>query len=166
MTDQGQGLGGGALIPLGKASFDSCVFQFNRAGLSGGALALGTNASAVLTDCTVELNEAAEGGGALVNQGGDLVLISSTFCDNTLDQIAGDYTADKASCVANVCDPGCSNGCIADINEDGLVDGGDLGLLIAAFGLCEDCLEDLDGNGSVDGGDLGILLANWGIACE
>lgn len=49
----------------------------------------------------------------------------------------------------------------ADINGDGIVDGEDLGLLLAGWGGNDTNL-DLDGNGVVDGGDLGLLLAAWG----
>lgn len=45
-----------------------------------------------------------------------------------------------------------------DLNDDGRIDGADLGLLIAAWG--QDA-PDLDGSRPVDGGDLGILLAAW-----
>ncbi|MAC20153.1 MAG: hypothetical protein CMJ23_10855 [Phycisphaerae bacterium] len=47
----------------------------------------------------------------------------------------------------------------SDLNDDGQVNGGDLGLLIAAWGQLE---PDLDGSGLVGGGDLGLLLADWG----
>ncbi len=47
-----------------------------------------------------------------------------------------------------------------DLNDDGRVDGADLGLLIAAWGQDS---PDLDGNRPVDGGDLGIVLAAWSI---
>lgn len=50
----------------------------------------------------------------------------------------------------------------ADLNGDGVVDGADLGLLLAAWGTCAErsprCVGDLDGNGAVDGADLGLLL--------
>jgi hypothetical protein len=49
----------------------------------------------------------------------------------------------------------------ADLNGDGVVNGSDLGLLLASFGPCANCPADLDGNGRVDGADLGILLAAW-----
>ncbi|MHC4975152.1 MAG: M14 family metallopeptidase, partial [Planctomycetota bacterium] len=48
----------------------------------------------------------------------------------------------------------------ADLNDDGVVDGGDLGLLLAAWGLPGP--SDLNGDGTTDGADLGILLASWG----
>ena len=45
-----------------------------------------------------------------------------------------------------------------------MVDGGDQGLLFAAWGDCSDdtCNADLNGDGKVDGKDFGILMANWG----
>ena len=52
----------------------------------------------------------------------------------------------------------------ADLNDDGLVDGADLGLMLGAWGLCTDdpCLGDLTGDGQVDGADLGLVLGEWG----
>lgn len=52
----------------------------------------------------------------------------------------------------------------ADLNCDGVIDGGDLAMLLAAWGACGDpdaCPADLSGDGNVDGGDLAILLAAW-----
>ena len=64
--------------------------------------------------------------------------------------------------------PGCGFSCDGDFDENGSVDGGDLGLMIAAWGPCnkEDpdvpCCQDIDGDGVVSGADLGILLTAWG----
>jgi choice-of-anchor B domain-containing protein len=52
-----------------------------------------------------------------------------------------------------------------DLNGDGVVDGADLLILLAAWGPCKDpegCPADFDGNGIVDGADLLFLLSNWG----
>ncbi len=51
----------------------------------------------------------------------------------------------------------------ADLNGDGMVNGADLGLLLAAWGSCGGgcCLADLNADGLIDGGDLGLLLAYW-----
>jgi len=57
--------------------------------------------------------------------------------------------------------------CPADLNNDRVVDGNDLGLLLAAWGACPPsgaCPADFNNDGAVDGVDLGILLAAWG-AC-
>ena len=48
----------------------------------------------------------------------------------------------------------------ADVDGDGVVDGNDLGLLLAAWGGTGPA--DLDRDGNVDGNDLGALLAAWG----
>lgn len=55
--------------------------------------------------------------------------------------------------------------CLADINLDGFVDGGDLGFLLGAWGACGagPCLADLNADGVVDGADLGVLLGRWGV---
>ncbi len=50
-------------------------------------------------------------------------------------------------------------GLFGDLDGDSLVNGADLGLLLAAWG--EASPGDLDGNGVVDGADLGLLLAEW-----
>lgn len=49
----------------------------------------------------------------------------------------------------------------ADLNNDGVVNGADLGIMLSAWGATNSPA-NLDGAGTVDGSDLGILLANWG----
>lgn len=51
-------------------------------------------------------------------------------------------------------------GCPADLDGNGIVDGADLGILLANWNSAG--AGDLDGSGSVDGADLGTLLAAWG----
>ncbi len=51
----------------------------------------------------------------------------------------------------------------ADLNADGVVDGADLGSLLAVWGLCpQGCAADVNWDGRVDGADLGILIGQWG----
>lgn len=51
----------------------------------------------------------------------------------------------------------------ADLNQDGFVNGADLGGMLGQWGACteECCPADLNGDGIVNGGDLGLLLSNW-----
>jgi hypothetical protein len=49
--------------------------------------------------------------------------------------------------------------CAADLNLDGVVDGGDMGLLLSAWDTPE---ADLDGDDVTNGSDLGLLLSAWG----
>ncbi|MFO0963280.1 MAG: matrixin family metalloprotease [Phycisphaerales bacterium] len=53
-------------------------------------------------------------------------------------------------------------GRLGDLNGDGVVDGADLGVLLASWGNNPGSPADLNGDGVVDGADLGVLLANWG----
>ncbi|MBM4112595.1 MAG: hypothetical protein FJ253_04355 [Phycisphaerae bacterium] len=52
--------------------------------------------------------------------------------------------------------------CPADFNDDGVVDGDDLGSLLGEWGACPGCDADFNDDGSVDGDDLGTLLGFWG----
>ncbi len=52
--------------------------------------------------------------------------------------------------------------CPGDIDGDGRVGGGDLGLLFLEWGACSGCSGDLDADGRVGGSDLGLLFLAWG----
>jgi hypothetical protein len=53
--------------------------------------------------------------------------------------------------------------CVGDLNGDLVVDGGDLGALLAAWGTSNpDPFVDMNFDNQVDGSDLGILLGEWG----
>jgi hypothetical protein len=58
----------------------------------------------------------------------------------------------------------CLPTCLADVNEDLVVDGVDLGMLLADWGQ-QSSNADFNKDGFVDGQDLGILLGDWG-GCE
>ncbi len=53
----------------------------------------------------------------------------------------------------------------SDINNDGITDTADLGILIAQFGSPVSSLADLNADGVVDTADLGILIAEFGVQC-
>jgi len=53
--------------------------------------------------------------------------------------------------------------CSTDITRDGIVDGGDLGLLISQWGQTESPVADLSADGVVDGSDLALMLSRWGL---
>ena len=60
--------------------------------------------------------------------------------------------------VGDACD---TPACPADLSGDGVVDGADLGSLLAAWGT-PNAAADINDDGTVDGADLGALLAAWG----
>ncbi|MCA9284507.1 MAG: hypothetical protein KDA22_04790, partial [Phycisphaerales bacterium] len=53
-----------------------------------------------------------------------------------------------------------SESLVGDLNGDGVIDGADLGLLLAVWGTSNQDA-DLNGDGVVDGSDLGVLLGLW-----
>ncbi|MCB9837851.1 MAG: hypothetical protein H6813_00795 [Phycisphaeraceae bacterium] len=58
-----------------------------------------------------------------------------------------------------------TTGLIADLNNDGVVDTADLGILLSAFGSGGP-VGDLNGDNVVDTADLGILLTGFGQGCD
>jgi hypothetical protein len=53
--------------------------------------------------------------------------------------------------------------CPWDLDANGVVDAGDIGSLLLAFGDCPSgCTADLDGSGQVDAGDIGAILLTFG----
>jgi hypothetical protein len=51
--------------------------------------------------------------------------------------------------------------CVADLNLNKIVDGADLGIMLAVWGN-QPSIGDLNQDGLTDGADLGIMLAAWG----
>lgn len=52
--------------------------------------------------------------------------------------------------------------CVGDLDADGSVGGGDMGILLGSWGPCLGCSADLNDDGWVDGADVGLLLGTWG----
>ena len=100
------------------------------------------------------------GFGGLRFYGAQLSLADTTICGNSSPgQISGNWTDNGGNVIADVCPPDCPG----DLNGDGAVNGGDLGLLLAAWGGSGGDVDgDLNGDGVTDGGDLGLLLSHWG----
>lgn len=48
-----------------------------------------------------------------------------------------------------------------DLNDDGLVNGADLAIVLGNWGSCVGCPADINNDGVVDGADLAIVLGNW-----
>jgi hypothetical protein len=81
----------------------------------------------------------------------------------SLDEGAGGSLVESAIDDITVTAIGCQSPCPSDIDGNGIVDAGDIGVLLLAFGNCSGaCPSDIDGNGIVDAGDIGVMLLAFG----
>jgi hypothetical protein len=74
--------------------------------------------------------------------------------------VAFELDLQPAQAWACVEDP--ATACPGDLDDDGAVNGADVGLLLAAWGTPA---ADVDGDGTTDGADLGLVIAAWGTSC-
>ena len=106
--------------------------------------------------CTIRNNSASGYGGISMASQTDVSLADTTVCGNSSPgQINGNWTDNGGNTVIDECPEECPG----DFNDDGSVDGGDLGFLLAAWGGPN---ADINGDGNTDGGDLGLFLSVWG----
>jgi hypothetical protein len=98
--------------------------------------------------------------GGCPNNGGRLT--AALKAGNTYYLAAGYYHGNFDACSTRNVTVEFVDPCPADLNGDNVVNGLDLGLVLAAWGTPK---QDITGDAVTDGTDLGILLASWG-ACE
>lgn len=99
---------------------------------------------------------------------------SSPFDDGTGDTNdtlfagwAGEVNGDHAQLAINAClwlNPVVVTPCPADVDANHTVNGGDLAMVLQAWGPCSNCAADLDNDNIVSASDLAMLLQSWG-AC-
>ncbi len=68
-----------------------------------------------------------------------------------------------AHAAIDICAP-CDPTCAADLTCDQVIDAGDLGVLLGAWGTAHQA--DFDGDGTVGGADLAALLGAWGACVD
>jgi len=166
----GSGNGGafktvGARTAGGVFLLDGCTVSGTVSGVDGGAvhhfenLVLGVPGGLRIVDTEISGNTSVVGAGGVRHDGRRhaLVLAGSTVvCPNVVRNVDGAYVLEGA---ATVCD------CLADVTGDGSVNGGDLGVVLNAWGVADDAgTGDVNHDGMVDGADLAVLLGSWG-AC-
>ena len=130
-----------------------------------------------ITNCTIA-NNVANGGAVSMSPGGgyqiDTSISGTIICGNGPEPIDGLWTDDGGNCISEQCEDtngdglvdacGCQGEactCRGDVNEDDVIDAGDLIELLAAWGTDEPRM-DFDENGIVDVRDLIAMLAAWG----
>lgn len=138
--------GGGLCIRSGSATLGNCDFRNNTAAAfdadSRGAAVHCDSSTLTITSCLFTGNMAVISGGALKTSKCSPDISQSHFCNNSPDDIDGDWTdsGDNDFCT----------GCDGDITGDGLVDVDDLLTVITGWGNPY----------GVD--DLLIVIAAWG----
>ena len=103
---------------------------------------------------------------------GSGVLVTSGSAINNSGQIAAKGETDDGDLVGILLTPVPDVSPTGDLNRDLVVDGIDLGILLANWSIpatapgcggASPCAADINADGHVNGIDLGILLANWTI---
>jgi hypothetical protein len=108
-------------------------------------------------------NDAFSGG---IGSGG-LAFVTEWSADCNADGIVdygqillGQLSDLNANGIPDTCEASCNG---VDLDASGVIDGADLGTLLANWGAsAPDSAADIDGDGTVGGGDLGLLLSFWG----
>jgi hypothetical protein len=90
--------------------------------------------------------------------GGGRVTLQTTLGSNYIIRVGSAVAGGGGIGVLTIT---CEQFCPTDLDGNGAVDGGDLGVLLSAWGS-SGSTADLDGDGFVDGADLGVLLGTWG----
>jgi hypothetical protein len=86
--------------------------------------------------------------------------VDTTCSISTEADCSGEWQGADTACDTDTC----GSDCPGDFNDDGSIGGGDLTILLAAWGTDSPDL-DLNNDGIIGGGDLTILLAAWGQQC-
>jgi hypothetical protein len=162
-NNQANSRGGGLHIVEGTPSLVRSTVRNNQSSnLVGGVSWVPVNTSIAylrLEGCTITGNSAAVAQGGV----GVLDLTNAITCSLQSTQICSNlprpnFSGRWQNLGGNtVCD------CTADVTLDGVVNGGDLGVLLNSWGPCGSlCAADLDADGIVAGSDLAALLGQWG----
>ena len=152
----------GARVAGETVLIDGCRFVDGIAGVDGAAVEHFENPASVPglmrianTEITGNQSGIRAGGLRVLGRMQSCTIASGTvICGNSNLQIEGPYFIEGA---ATVCD------CLADVARDGSVNGGDIGLLLNAWGLTgPQGSGDANHDGLVNAADIAMLLSNWG----
>ena len=151
-------IGGGVYCSASSPSFIGCSLFGNVAVAIGGGIYNTAESMPFLGNCFIQGNTAGDAGGGVFSAFSSLPVFASTLvCGNVPDQISGPFDDAGANCQTAFCE---SCACFGDLTGDGVIDGADMGMLLADWGA--DSNGDLNNDGTTDGGDLGLLLSLWG----
>jgi len=154
----------GARVAGETSLLENCSFTGGIAGVDGAAVEHFENTVAVPgsirivnTQITGNSTGIRAGGLRVIGRMASCVLASGTIiCGNANRNVDGPFLIEGS---VTVCD------CLADVARDGSVNGGDLGIVLNAWGLANsEGMGDVSHDGTVNGEDLSLVLSAWG-AC-
>jgi hypothetical protein len=154
--------GGGVHLVQGSSRLTRVHVQNNVCGNIVGGISFSPSGAVPmaleLTDCAITENSALVDFGGLATLGSvpaPVRVSGTTICRNAPRPNVWGPIIDQMG--NSICD------CLADVSADGVVNGADLGILLAQWGPADaNTVSDINRDGRVDGSDLGFLLANWG----
>lgn len=174
---------GGAVAAGGSGpTYDNCYFEGNANLVSppssdwpggwnwagGGCFHFNAGGSPSVTNSQFFYNTVAGGQcGAVIwvgNVTNPVVIGNLLLCENTCNGVESNFTGGPYDNTGGneICDL-----CPADLNDDGQINGADLGLLIGFWSCCgSSCTGDINDDGCVNGADLAELLGSWGECTE
>ena len=154
----------GARVAGETSLLENCSFTGGIAGVDGAAVEHFENTVSVPgsirivnTQVTGNSTGIRAGGLRVIGRMASCVLASGTsICGNANRNVDGPFRIEGS---VTVCD------CLADVARDGSVNGGDLGIVLNAWGLANnEGAGDVNHDGVVNGEDLSLVLSAWG-AC-
>lgn len=161
VENRADAFGGAVKNFRGAPEFIDCTFTGNTARLEGSVFYNQRSTTSIrnceITDnvCDKSADPTRLGGAVSSLVDGVVILEDSIICDNSRTQVIGGFVSDGGNVIAESCD------CLADVDGNGLVDGGDMGILFG-FWATNDPYADVDDDGAVDSTDLHLLLTAWG----
>lgn len=149
--------GGAVHVFNGNPLLEDCSMTRNTAGSEGGGVSFASfdGVPRLVNSTVVENLAEVLGGGIFIDEDTmDPEIGGTSVCGNDPDDIFGAYIdlGDNAVCF-----------CQGDLNLDGEISAGDLGLMLANWSNGQNFPQgDLNGDGEIDAGDLGLILAVFG----
>jgi hypothetical protein len=120
-------------------------------------IALGGYGAADYGDATLTIENSGGGGGGDPTGTCCVDSTCSVVTDAECNTLGGKWGGADTTCASDTCGGG---GCVGDLNNNGSIDGGDLTILLGAWG--SNAGGDLNNDGITDGADLTMLLGAWG----
>ncbi|MEY5061074.1 MAG: hypothetical protein RIS45_995, partial [Planctomycetota bacterium] len=144
--------GGGLYVTNSEPYLVSTAFRRNFAAAQGGAMLVDSISTPYVLECAFEQNSAPAGGAVrTLGSGTNLpFIVSSTFCGNTVDAIAGSILGGEGNSIAAECSADCNGNGVPDFTEiaNGAPD-------VDGNGILDACQQDCNANGLPDAYELG-----------